>query len=75
MTTWNHRVARRTVEGETCYGIHEVYYSDNGEIRFWTLDPVDPFGETVDELRADLARMYGATYKDVIDLDELEADK
>lgn len=73
--TWNFRVARRTLDGETSYGIHEIYYGSDGVIRFWTSDPVDPFGETVDELRADLTRMYAATFEDVIDLDALEAGK
>lgn len=72
-TTWNFRVARRTLDGETSYGIHEIYYSSDGGIRFWTSDPVDPFGETVEELREDLRRMFAATFEDVIDLDALEA--
>ena len=75
MTTWEYRIARRTVDGETTYGIHEVYYDNNGGIRFWTTDPCEPAGETVEELRREMTRMYAATLKDVVDLDALEAGK
>lgn len=31
--TWNYRVIKQTVNGDTFSSIHEVYYDENGEIR------------------------------------------
>jgi hypothetical protein len=74
MGHWNHRVVRQIRDGETFYGIHEVFYglpdeSDAG----WTEDPISPVGETVEELRETLERMMRALDKPVIlDDDEKE---
>lgn len=47
---WNERVVRRTVDGETWFAVHEVYY-EGGKPTNCTVDPVYPDGETLDELR------------------------
>ena len=65
---WNHR-AMRTVHdnGEVAYSIREVFYDDDGTIEGWTAEAMDPHGETLDELRADLVRMLACLGKPVLD--------
>ena len=58
---------RKTVHDEVGYGIHEVYYDDDGVVTNWTAGSVEPFGETVEELRKELVRMLAATNKPVLD--------
>lgn len=67
---WNHRVMIRHHEDYdlTTYGIREVYYDDDdGAITAWTVDDMDPHGETLEELRADLERMLACCDKPVLD--------
>ena len=45
MSTWNYRVVRKTVNGETIFGIHEGYYDDNGNLEGITEDPVEIYAE------------------------------
>lgn len=63
--SWNHRVVRLTHDGETQYGIHEVYYGPPGT--GWTAEPVAPVAESVEELREVLARMTAALDAEAID--------
>ena len=67
--TWNHRVTKATVDGETVYEIREVYYDlpDSDGIG-WTQNASTPYGQTLDELRTDLQRMLEALDKPVIDI-------
>jgi hypothetical protein len=55
--------------GETWYGIHEVYYDEDGKTEGWTMDPVNPQGETLDELKEELVSMVEATLEPVLDYD------
>lgn len=66
---WNHRVMRQHFDGtdEVTYGIREVFYNDDGSIDGWTAEPIDPHGETVEELRADLERMLACLDRPVLD--------
>ena len=45
--TWNYRVFR---ENESDYVIREVFYAEDGIILGCTSDPVEPFGQSLDEL-------------------------
>jgi len=56
--TWQYRVMRRKVGKEVVYGIHEVY----SRPRTWTCDPMEPHGETLEELKAD-HKMMGEAFK------------
>jgi hypothetical protein len=70
---WNHRVVRRAwASGEVTHEVHEVYYRRDGSICGATSDPVAPSGETLDELRADLARMASACDAPVLAWEECE---
>lgn len=68
---WNYRVVRLTHQGETQYGIHEVYHGKPGT--GWTAEPVAPVAESVAELRDVLAKMATAPDREVIDGGEVEA--
>ena len=58
---WNYRVIRKrnvyidpTDQKERVsytYAIHEAYYDKNGHVGAITQDPVEPFGENIEELR------------------------
>ena len=54
--TWNYRVIRKchTETDSVTYHVHEVYYGGDGSIKKWTEEPVEPLGETPEELREDI---------------------
>ena len=75
--TWNHRVMRSVKDGETNFTIREVFYDrpfddEDPGIWGWTQDPIEPFGETLDELRTCLERMLACLDQPVLDEQELE---
>lgn len=73
--SWNHRIARRVFDRpggrEEYLSVYEVYYDDDGKPNGITSDAVAPVGETLDEIRAELARMLAATGQPVLDYDEI----
>jgi len=56
MTYWDYRVVRKHYpeSDAVSYQIHEVYYTDDSRIEHWTEEPVQPLGETAEELREDI---------------------
>lgn len=65
--SWNYRVIRHTVDGETGYGVHEVYYNEDGKPIACTEEPAKPYGETPDELAKDVLHFASALEKPVLD--------
>lgn len=68
---WNHRVIKREHDlgGEKVftYGIHEVYYSADGETpSTFTLEAVPIHGESIEELQHVLKWMQDAIAKPVL---------
>lgn len=57
----NYRVVRKRINwidpvdekerAEYSYAIHEAYYDKNGFVGAITQDPVEPFGDNIEELR------------------------
>jgi hypothetical protein len=70
---WNHRVVRRNGCDGTYYSIHEVYYDSQGNPSSCTENPVEPFGETFEELVQDLQRFTQALEKPILDYDSFVA--
>lgn len=68
---WNERVLRRVVCGEATFAVHEVYYTDSKPTSC-TTDPVEPHGETLDELRQAVERHARACDLPVLDYDDFE---
>ena len=68
---WNYRVLKRTSSKEEWYEIYEVYYDDSGQPIACTESPARPFGETLEELEADLQHFAEAMEKPVLDYDQI----
>lgn len=78
---WNYRVVRKkTVYQDSSskkerinytYAIHEAYYDKNGFAGAITTDPVEPFGETIEELRHSWVMMAEAFGKSILDYDKI----
>lgn len=85
--SWNYRVAFRTVSypvvddkdhnlvvdtlEEVQYGVVETYYNDDGEIAFTSAEFQSPYGETLEELKANFEDMQKAFELPVLDLDNI----
>lgn len=70
MSHWNHRVMKRTLgDGSEYYGIHEVFYNDDGSIYAFTKNSMDVFGESVEDLRQTLEWMLKCLEHPILDYD------
>lgn len=78
---WNYRVVRKkniyidpTDKKERVsytYAIHEAYYDKNGHVGAVTQDPIEPFGENIEELRHSWVMMVDAFGKPILDYDDI----
>lgn len=77
---WNYRVVRKnppesgtdtSPSTEHTFGIHEAYYAEDGRIYAVTQDPVEPFGETLAELRHGWVMMAEAFAQPIVDFDAI----
>ncbi|MCP4681951.1 MAG: addiction module protein [Desulfobacterales bacterium] len=78
---WNYRVVRKkniyfdhSKEDERVdytYAIYEAYYDNNGYVGAITQDPVEPFGENIEELRHSWVMMAEAFGKPILDYDNI----
>lgn len=57
---------------ENSFTLHEVYYDDDGNVKYWSTDPIAAYGETLEELKSDLEHQLKALEKPV--LEETEDD-
>ena len=70
---WNHRVIKKECRNdadETTYGIHEVYYNNNGVPTMCTEEPIRLLGDSVKDLKETLERMMKALDNPVLDYDK-----
>jgi len=77
MTTyskWNYRVIKRSFSGEVTFGIYEVYYDDSENPSACTETPVEPYGETVEELMLVLDMMRSAAEKPTLNYDDFSRE-
>jgi hypothetical protein len=65
---WNHRMTVELVDGEESWGVRELYYDAEDNVVGWTAETVAPHGDTVEELRADLARFQQVAAKPAFDI-------
>ena len=78
---WNYRVVRKrngsidpTDQKERVdytYAIHEAYNDKNGYVGAITQDPVEPFGENMEELRHSWVMMAEAFGQPILDYDNI----
>lgn len=65
--SWNHRVVKRTYpNGDVSFGIHEVFYDDNGNVTGCTEDPIGIVEDTKQDLYTTLNLLFDAFSKDVL---------
>lgn len=68
MITWNYRVFREE-NGE--YVIREVFYADDGAALGCTDDPVEPYGQSLEELARELESFQEALTLPVLTLADM----
>ena len=83
---WNYRVCRKKLVSDVCdldtgevletytedqFGICEVYYNDKGDITFTSENFIEPYGETLEDLKANFDDMKKAFELPVLDLDNI----
>jgi hypothetical protein len=49
------------------YGIHEVYYDEDGKVKGWTEEPIRVIEESLDDLKVTLQRLIESFDNPVID--------
>lgn len=72
---WNYRILRRVYEPHEnegvreTFNVHEVYYlgNDDDSPNSCSVDPMEPHGETLEELERDYKRMASAFQKPVLE--------
>ena len=71
---WNYRVVRKINSPDPdepfIYQIHEIHYNKSGDVVLYS-GPMEPLGETLDELKADLLMMRAAFCEPVLNEWEL----
>ena len=78
---WNYRVVRKKSiytdpvnkkeKVAYTYAVHEAYYDENGHVGAVTQEPIEPFGENVEELRHSWLMMAEAFGQPVLDYDNI----
>lgn len=64
--TWNYRVHHKMTDLGEDFDIIEAYYNDAGELVNWA-EHVWPYGDTLDDLRADLGYMVAAVERPALE--------
>ncbi len=73
MSNWNYRVVKSKLDNcEDWYGMHEVYYDDEGNINAISEDAISIEGESLKDLGKILEWMSSAMHKPVLNEDEIE---
>ena len=70
--SWNYRVTYRPKNPLEGYAIREVYYTEEGEVKFYSRDPITAYGDISDELYADMCMMMDAFDKEPLNLDNVD---
>ena len=71
----DYRVARvRDANDEWDYGIYEVFYKENGEMDRFSILPVEPSGQTLEELKEDFTEMIKAFDKPLCEVYESDVE-
>ena len=72
MNHYNYRVVRYNTNGEISFALHEIYYNDNDEIDAYSVEPVSPSADSINELIKILDLMKDAIFKPHIDYKTLK---
>jgi len=71
--SWNYRICFRSQNRSYGFYVHEVYYDDNGMIKFYSKNPVNVYGDDPDDVYQTLKMMMDSLDKDLLDLDEVDS--
>lgn len=74
MTTWNHRVIRKTNGEEVWYGVHEVFFDEGGEPIMCTKEPLGLYhvdDDPIKKLIEDFDRMREALDKPILNYEDI----
>ena len=84
--SWNYRICRKKLVSDVCdldtgevletyeedqFGICEIYYNDKGDITFTSENFIEPYGETLEDLKANFDDIQKAFELPVLDLDNI----
>ena len=84
--SWSYRICTKKLVSDVCdmdtgkvletytedqFGICEVYYNDKGDITFISENFIEPYGETLEELKVNFEDMQKAFELPVLDLDNI----
>lgn len=77
--SWNYRIVSTPYPSEDheisrTFEVHEVYYDAEGSVCAVTERNVSPFGETEEELRADMENYKKAFDKPVLRMEDIDDD-
>ncbi|MBA4186882.1 MAG: hypothetical protein C0467_02570 [Planctomycetaceae bacterium] len=67
---WNYRVMLK--DGQLA--VHEVFYDDEGRINNWSVEPVFPRGDEIEDLVSEFERYQRALTEPVLDYAALEVE-
>ena len=70
--TWNHRVLAHEHKGELTFGIHEVFYNDDGVPDMCTEDAVGVVGDNLADISQTLKWMRKALRKPILSYSDFE---
>lgn len=61
---WNYRVIRRKFSDDYSeyseFNIYEVYYDENGKVNAWINRPMEPYGNSLSDLKEDIGMFMKA---------------
>ena len=63
---WNYRLIKTETGGEDLLSIHEVYYTESGEIDAWSEKPIAISGETIGDVIVHVKAQSRALYKPML---------
>jgi hypothetical protein len=69
MMHWNYRIVQDNNGGDDWYSLREVYYRKDNKPWAWTEEPMEPMGDTIDELRGDFEAMKEAFERPMLVVD------
>jgi len=77
---WNYRVVRRKFSDDYSeyseFNIYEVYYDENGKVNAWVARPMEPYGNSINDLKEDLGMFMKALELPVLAWEDMpEADR
>ncbi len=64
---WNYRIIRReNPSGEVTYGIYEVHYDMEGNLRGHSENPISVIGGSIEDIKFDIENLTKSLNKDIL---------